>query len=118
MDVLEQFSGLVKHGGYIPPVTHQPGVPWWVSVVFWLSLCVLAGIPYLVFGLLITRLNWIEKPAGALRTAFLWVGLTEWIPSMAPVFPVHALNQQAVWLQIVHWGGTPTLHILLVWSIG
>ena len=24
------------------------------------------------------RLNWIEKPAGALRTAFLWVGLTEW----------------------------------------
>ena len=94
---------------------HQPGMPWWVSVVFWLSLCVLAGIPYLVFGLLITKLNWIEKPAGALRTAFLWVGLTEWIPSLAPVFPVHTLSQQAVWLQIVHWGGTPTLHLLLVW---
>ena len=96
-------------------LTHQPGMPWWVSVIFWLSLCVLAGIPYLLFGLLITRLNWIEKPAGALRTTFLWVGLTEWIPSLAPVFPVHALSQQAVWLQIVHWGGTPTLHLLLVW---
>ena len=96
-------------------LTHQPGMPWWVSVFFWLSLCVLAGIPYSLFGLLITRLNWIEKPAGALRTAFLWVGLTEWIPSLAPVFPVHALSQQAVWLQIVHWGGTPTLHLLLVW---
>ena len=96
-------------------LTHQPGLPWWVSIIFWLSLCVLAGIPYLVFGLLITKLKWIEKPAGALRTAFLWVGLTEWIPSLAPVFPVHALSQQAVWLQIVHWGGTPTLHLLLVW---
>ncbi|MFZ9007117.1 MAG: apolipoprotein N-acyltransferase [bacterium] len=96
-------------------LTYQPGLPWWISIILWLFLCFIAGIPYLIFGLLITRLNWIEKPAGALRTALLWVGLTEWIPSLAPIFPVHALGQQAAWLQVVHWGGTPTLHLLLIW---
>jgi apolipoprotein N-acyltransferase len=96
-------------------LTHQPGLPWWISIILWLFICFIAGIPYLIFGLLITRLSWIEKPAGALRTALLWVCLTEWIPSLAPVFPVHALAQQAAWLQVVYWGGTPTMHLLLIW---
>ena len=96
-------------------LTYQPGLPWWISIGFWLFLCLIASIPYLIFGLLMTHLNWIKKPAGAFRTALLWVGLTEWIPSLAPVFPVHTLSQQAAWLQVVHWGGTPTLHLLLIW---
>ena len=96
-------------------LTYHPGLPWWISIILWMFLCLIASIPYLIFGLLITHLHWIEKPAGAFRTALLWVGLTEWIPSLAPVFPVHTLSQQASWLQVVYWGGTPTLHVMLIW---
>lgn len=112
------FGGILwlsQTWGLTTPLSLQPGLPWSLAVLLWGALCLFAALPYLIFGWLLPQLRWQEKPGGALRTALLWVVLTEWLPGLFPVFPVHALAARAEWMQALAWGGTPLLQTLVVW---
>lgn len=79
------------------------------TLVLFLLICLLCALPYGIFGLLYGYCQWLDKRAGAWRTAIAMTVIICWIPSLIPGYPAHSQFQNPTMIQILEIGGLPLL---------
>lgn len=96
---------------------------WWLANGFYYSVtltwpaawiwtvagCMVAALPYALFGLLCGFFGWMAAPFGRLKAAAALTVLTSWYPVLFPGNHVHALYAFPRLIQAVDLGGVPLL---------
>lgn len=83
------------------------------TLILYASICMSCALPYGIFTGAITRLNWLQKPWAALRTAIAFTVIMYWLPSLIPGNLAHSQYQQPLLIQVVDIGGVPLLLFIM-----
>ncbi len=88
-------------------------LPWYAAWLWTMAGCLLAALPYGLFGLFSAHFEWMNTTLGRIKAAVTFTVFVSWYPFLFPGNYVHSLYSLPLLIQSLDLGGVPLLLFLV-----